>query len=220
MEHKTKVIRLTALHVSVACRVARVGGQALELKTFLRRPCEGEEIATNRDLAGEVRAGRFREDLFHRLNVIALMTPPLRDRKEDIGELAEYFLGRSSARCGRKVSGISPEAKHCLTAYSWPGNVRELENAIERAVVLGDAETLQPEDLPETILETPALLTELAGGYQATVGDAKREAILQAWSEARGDYKLAAHALGLHPNSLLRLIRNLGMRTDLERTQH
>jgi two-component system, NtrC family, response regulator HydG len=173
--------------------------------------------ATNRDLTGEVRAGRFREDLFHRLNVVALMTPPLRDRKEDILALAMHFLARSSARCGRKVGGISSEAQHCLTAYSWPGNVRELENAIERAVVLGDADTVQPEDLPETVLETPALSPELAGGYQATVGDAKRDAILQAWAEARGDYKLAARALGLHPNSLLRLVRNLGLRVELER---
>lgn len=173
--------------------------------------------ATNRELAAEVKAGRFREDLYHRLNVVALRTPPLRERKEDVPALAEHFLKRSSARCGRRVSGISPEAQRALAAYSWPGNVRELENAIERGVVLGDTDTLQAEDLPETVLEPFSALPELAGGYQASVGDAKRETVLRAWSEAGGDYKVAAQSLGLHPNSLLRLIRNLGMRDELQR---
>jgi transcriptional regulator with GAF, ATPase, and Fis domain len=171
--------------------------------------------ATNRDLAGEVRRGAFREDLYHRLNVVALKTPLLRERPQDIPLLARHFLARAAARCRRRVDGISAEAERFLVAYSWPGNVRELENAIERAVVLGESAQILPEDLPESVFET-AGPPDLAGEYQASVGDAKRESIIRAWTEARGDYKAAASRLGLHPNSLLRLIRNLGLRDVLK----
>jgi transcriptional regulator with GAF, ATPase, and Fis domain len=167
--------------------------------------------ATNRDLAAEVRRGAFREDLYHRLNVVALRTPPLRERREDILPLARHFAKEAGARCGRRVGGISPEAGRCLEAYGWPGNVRELGNAIERAVVLGESETILPEDLPESVWETAAA-PKLAGGFQSSVEDAKRDSIARAWTEAGGDYKAAALRLGLHPNSLLRLIRNLGLR--------
>jgi len=171
--------------------------------------------ATNRDLAAEVRRGAFREDLYHRLNVVALKTPALRERREDIPLLARYFTERSAARCGRRVEGISPEAERCLIAYGWPGNVRELENAIERAVVLGESGQILPEDLPESLFET-ASAPMAEGAYQASVGDAKRESILRAWNDAEGDYKVAAQKLGLHPNSLLRLVRNLGLREILK----
>ncbi|MBV9780135.1 MAG: sigma 54-interacting transcriptional regulator, partial [Acidobacteriaceae bacterium] len=100
--------------------------------------------ATNRDLSEDVRDGRFREDLYHRLNVVTLDSPPLRDRKEDIPLLARYFLQRSAERCKRHVLGLSPEAEEMIMSYSWPGNVRELENAIERAVVLGVSEWVLP----------------------------------------------------------------------------
>ena len=171
--------------------------------------------ATNRDLAAEVRRGAFREDLYHRLNVVALRTPPLRDRREDILPLARHFVKAAAARCGRRVTGISTDAERCIESYGWPGNVRELENAIERAVVLGDSETLLADDLPEAVLET-ASAPKIAGAFQASVGDAKRDSIVRAWTEAGGDYKLAAQNLGLHPNSLLRLIRNLGLRDLLK----
>jgi Nif-specific regulatory protein len=171
--------------------------------------------ATNRDLAAEVRAGRFREDLYHRLNVVALRTPPLRERRDDIPALAEYFAARSAAGCGRRVTAISPEAMRALSDYDWPGNVRELENAIERAVVLGDSPVILLEDLPETVLEGEEL--NVAAGFQSAVGDAKRDAIVRAWTEARGDYKAAAFSLGLHPNSLLRLVRKLGIRATLDK---
>jgi transcriptional regulator with GAF, ATPase, and Fis domain len=170
--------------------------------------------ATNRDLAAEVRRGAFREDLYHRLNVVALQLPPLRDRSEDIPALAGHFLERAAARSSRRVRGISPEALAHLMAYPWPGNVRELENAIERAVVLGQSETLLPEDLPETILDAPA--PQEAGAMQASVTDVKRQLILRAWQEGGGDYKLAAAKLNIHPNSLIRLIRTLGLRDSLK----
>jgi len=170
--------------------------------------------ATNRDLAAEVRRGAFRDDLYHRLNVVALRVPPLRERPADIMPLAHYFLERSAARCQRHVVGISPEAESRLMMHTWPGNVRELENAIERAVVLGDSEVLLPEDLPETVADS-AELAEPAGALLASVAESKRQLILAAWRETGGDHNQAAAKLNIHPNSLRRLIRTLNLREAL-----
>ncbi len=167
--------------------------------------------ATNRDLAVEARRGTFREDLYHRLNVVALKVPPLRDRADDIPALASHFLERACARCHRRVSAISPEAERYLMSYSWPGNVRELENAIERAVVLGDSETLLPEDLPETVLEAAPLALK-PGALQDSVAENKRRLILAAWQQSGGDHNLTAERLNIHPNSLRRLLRTLHLR--------
>ena len=174
--------------------------------------------ATNRDLAAEVRRGAFREDLYHRLNVVALHVPALRERAGDIAALAIHFLERACIRCGRSVGGISPEALRCLTEYSWPGNVRELENAIERAVVLGLSDTLLAEDLPDEVLGSSFAPEGAAeeGELQASVTGSKRRSILRAWQESGGDYKLAAAKLNIHPNSLLRLVRLLGLRGVLK----
>ena len=172
--------------------------------------------ATNRDLAADVAEGRFREDLYHRLNVVTLHSPPLRDRKDDIPRLAEFFLHRSAERCKRHVEGLSPEVLHMISQYSWPGNVRELENAMERAVVLGVSEWVLPEDLPENLLETAPRDTEAK--YHHSVGQAKRDAILDAYVQGNGDYKQAAKLLGLHPNYLLRLVRNLELREEINRS--
>ena len=171
--------------------------------------------ATNLDLAEAVREGKFREDLYHRLNVVMLESPPLRERKDDIGLLARYFLQRSSERCKRRVEGLSREAEEILAQYSWPGNVRELENAMERAVVLGVSEWVLPEDLPETLVESAP--RDTGTRYHHSVGQAKRDAILDAYVQGNGDYKQAARVLGLHPNYLLRLVRNLGLREEIHR---
>jgi two-component system, NtrC family, response regulator HydG len=171
--------------------------------------------ATNRDLALDVREGKFREDLYHRLNVVCLQSPPLRERRDDIPLLARHFLQRSSQRCKRQVSGLSPEAEDLLVQYSWPGNVRELENSMERAVVLGVSDLVLVEDLPETLLE--AAPDSAGTRYHSSVGQAKREAILDAYVQGSGDYKQAAKVLGLHPNYLLRLVRNLSLRDDINR---
>jgi transcriptional regulator with GAF, ATPase, and Fis domain len=170
--------------------------------------------ATNRDLAAEARRGAFREDLFHRLNVVALSVPPLRDRREDIPALARHFLDLSVARCRRRVVGISAEAERRLMNYSWPGNIRELENAIERAVVLGQSESLLEEDLPETVLDTAAI-PEVPGALQSSITATKRQAVMAAWREAGGVHDRAADLLNLHPNSLRRLIRTLKLRDVL-----
>ena len=170
--------------------------------------------ATNRDLAAEARRGAFREDLYHRLNVVALRVPPLRERAADIPALARHFLERACARCHRRVTAISAEAEQYLMSYRWPGNVRELENAIERAVVLGDSETVLPEDLPETVLES-APVSHAPGALQDSVIESKRRLILAAWNESGGDHNLAAEKLNIHPNSLRRLLRTLNLRDEL-----
>ncbi len=104
--------------------------------------------ATHQDLEALIRAGRFREDLYYRLNVIYLTTPALRERREDIFELAVYFLNLHAGRTGKLVTHLDPEAVEALVAYDWPGNIRELENTIERAVVLADGPSVTLEDLP------------------------------------------------------------------------
>jgi transcriptional regulator with GAF, ATPase, and Fis domain len=170
--------------------------------------------ATNRDLAAEAKRGNFRLDLFHRLNVIALKAPPLRERIEDIPLLAAYFLKSAGARCGRRLEGATEECLHCLMRYPWPGNIRELQNAIEHAAILGSSEWLRPEDLPETVLEAtdPA---DLASPYHAVLGEARRECVIRAWNDAGRDHDEAARILGLHPNSLRRLIRHLSLKETL-----
>ena len=170
--------------------------------------------ATNRDLASEVKRGAFREDLFHRLNVVTLRTPPLRERSDDIELLAHAFLARSAAAAGRTVTGFTRATLAALRNYNWPGNIRELQNSIERAVVLGDLPEVQLEDLPESILES-SLPGQDSPAFHRSIHDAKRSAIIDSWRTAGGDYKAAAALLGVHPNSLLRMIRKLDLRTEL-----
>ena len=170
--------------------------------------------ATNRDLGAEARRGAFREDLYHRLNVVAIRVPALRDRIADVPMLARHFLERVAARCRRRVTGFSPEAERYLTSYAWPGNIRELENAVERAVVLGQSDIVLPEDLPETVLES-APAAEAGGALQASVSETKRHVIVNAWREAGGDHNRAAELLKIHPNSLRRLIRTMNLREML-----
>jgi Nif-specific regulatory protein len=174
--------------------------------------------ATNRDLGQDVSEGRFREDLFHRLNVVALDSPPLRERKDDIPRLAQYFLQLFAEKSKRHVKGIAPETLETIMQYSWPGNVRELENAMERAVVLGDSDWVLPEDLPDPLL---AVAPQTPGSkYTDSVVGAKREAILDAYRQSRGDYRGAAKILDLHPNYLLRLVRNLHLREEIKRLNY
>ena len=167
--------------------------------------------ATNRKLESAIREGTFRQDLYYRLNVISLAMPPLRERREDIPLLAYYFLAKYSRKCKRLVNGISPEARACLIAYDWPGNVRELENAIERAVVLGNTDVIVLDDLPESLLaNNPAPPNRT--NYHEAVNEMKKQFILRAIEEANGSYTEAAKALGIHPTNLHRLIRNLDLR--------
>jgi Nif-specific regulatory protein len=176
--------------------------------------------ATNRSLADEVRAARFREDLYFRLNVVTIEMPPLRERRTDIPSLANYFLNRFAPKAGRRVMGLSREALDCLKEYEWPGNVRELENAIERAVVLGSTEEILPEDLPESIVE--AAVTPMASehdGYHAAVRETKKRVIVDAFRKGGRSYTEAARLLGVHPNYLHRLIRTLGLKPVLNESR-
>jgi Nif-specific regulatory protein len=168
--------------------------------------------ATNRNLEEAIKTGGFRSDLYYRLKVVELVMPPLRERKEDITLLAAHFLSTYSRKCKRKVSGISPEARLLLTSYHWPGNVRELENAIERAVVLGSGPSILPEDLPEAVLESGALSSSRPSDFYEALKESKRLLIRQALEESAWNYTRAAKSLGIHPNNLHRLIKNLGLK--------
>jgi Nif-specific regulatory protein len=170
--------------------------------------------ATNKDLRAAAKEGRFREDLWFRLNVVSITMPPLRERREDIPMLATYFAEKASRECKRPVMGISPAAEALLVQYDWPGNVRELENAIERSVVLGGDDMILPEDLPEALLEA-GTFTSGDDSFHASVRDVKRKRIISAMEEAKGNYTHAARILGVHPTYLHRLIRNLDLKGEL-----
>jgi len=168
--------------------------------------------ASNRDLEEAVHSGTFRRDLYFRLNVVTVVMPPLRERREDIPMLAQYFVSKSSAKCKLKPKQISPEAMACLVHYDWSGNVRELENAMERALVLGSSDVILPEDLPESVLEKDLPPGVVPAKYHSAVKDLKKNLILNALEQAHGNYTEAARSLGLHANYLHRLIRNFELR--------
>jgi transcriptional regulator with PAS, ATPase and Fis domain len=168
--------------------------------------------ATNRNLQDAVQEGRFRRDLFFRLNVVSITTPPLRERREDICALAESFLEKVSRRYKVPAKALSAPALALLMEYAWPGNVRELENTIERALVLGAATEIVPEDLPKCV--RGATVGDPEAKYQCAMTESRRQLVVQAMEQANGYYIDAAKILGLHPNSLLRLIRKLGLKSS------
>jgi DNA-binding NtrC family response regulator len=173
--------------------------------------------ATNKNFEQLISEGKFRLDLYYRLNVVSFRMPALRERRDDIPSLAQHFLGQGSKKSGRPIKGISPDAKRYLINHDWPGNVRELENAIERAIVLGTTENILPEDLPETIVEKPLSPDVETTEYHLGVLNAKRRLILDAMHRAGGNYTNAARLLGLHPNNLHRLIRDLELKHALQK---
>jgi Nif-specific regulatory protein len=202
----TPIIQAKLLRVLQEREFERVGGtRAIKVDVRII-------AATNRDLEEAVKIKDFRQDLFYRLNVVSVLMPPLRERRDDIPLLANYFANVYSKKCKRRVKGMSPEARAFLSAHDWPGNVRELENAIERAVVLGSTELITPEDLPETVCEANDDLALSGNTYQEAIKDAKRKFILKAIEEAKGNYTDAAKILGVHPNNLHRLVRSLNLR--------
>ncbi|MCD9189103.1 MAG: sigma 54-interacting transcriptional regulator [Pyrinomonadaceae bacterium] len=170
--------------------------------------------ATNRDLKEEVKQGKFREDLFFRLDVIKIAMPPLRERKSDIALLARHFVKVHAEKCSRNVTGISDKARIILTAYDWTGNVRQLENAIERAIVLGSTELVEPEDLPDEIIEFSLSAKNPDGNFHERTKAAKQKIIREELEKCGGNHSEAARLLGIHPNNLHRLMKNLGMKTD------
>jgi two-component system, NtrC family, response regulator HydG len=173
--------------------------------------------ATNKNLEEAVNDGSFRQDLYYRLNVVNLEMPPLRERQSDIPLLANYFAAKYGEKCNRRITGISTEAQARLANYDWPGNVRELENAIERAVVLGTTEHILLEDLPDSVLESETRATAPATRYHDAVAQTKKQIILSAMQQTNGSFTEAAKILGVHPNYLHRLIRNLNLKDELKK---
>jgi len=167
--------------------------------------------ATDRDLEDAIRHGRFRHELYYRLNVVSVESPPLRKRTADIIPLANYFAARYAGRYNSRIRGISSDAEACLLRYEWPGNVRELQNAIERAVVLGDSDEILPEDLPEGVLDSRPLSDGASDGFHGSVREAKRRKIESALEQAGNNVAEAARILGVNRTYLHRLIRNLGI---------
>jgi DNA-binding NtrC family response regulator len=167
--------------------------------------------ATNRDLPGAIKDGRFREDLYYRLNVIPISLPPLRERSEDIPGLTKYFLRRFAAETKKVFTGIANKAEASLLAYQWPGNVRELGNVIERAVVLGEGPELTVEDLPPRIAGGDLANAADEYSYRHAVDAARADVIQRALAHTNGNRAAAARILGMHKTHLLNLIKSLGI---------
>ncbi len=167
--------------------------------------------ATNRDLERAVSEGHFRADLYHRLNVIPIVLPPLKERKEDIPPLVHYFMRRFSAEGKKIFSEISQGALERLVSYEWPGNVRELANVVERAVVLGQGPTIEAHDIPLRIVADDRTSPGANLSYRAALDTCKRQIIRRALSQNGGNRLTAARALGLHEKYLGTLMKNLGI---------
>jgi two-component system response regulator HydG len=167
--------------------------------------------ATNRDLLAEVQAGRFREDLYYRLNVIAVTAPPLRSRREDVPLLVDHFVGLYAKKNGKARLTVARAALERMMDYAWPGNVRELENVIERAVVLSRADTLTEQDLPENIVKsasaTPRALDFPVGTPLAEI---ELRVIKETLKHTKGDKSLAAQLLGISTRTIYRKLDELG----------
>jgi two-component system, NtrC family, response regulator AtoC len=212
-----------------------IGELPLALQVKLLRVLEDEKIrrlgdskdiqvdvriiaATHRDLNAEVAAGRFREDLFYRLNVLPILVPPLRDRREDIPLLIDHFIVRNNARLGTAVRGVTSEARRLLYEYSWPGNVRELENTVERAMVLAESDQLSAADLPERIRDVrDPIKLQLASGelsVKKTTRYIEEVLIRRALHRTRGNRTRAAELLEISHRALLYKIKDYRI-TDL-----
>jgi two-component system response regulator AtoC len=206
-----------------------IGELPLALQVKLLRVLEDEKIrrlgetrdlqvdvrivtATHRDLPAETKAGRFREDLFYRLNVLPIHCPPLRDRREDIPLLIDHFLARNNARLGTSIRGLDTEARRLLYEYAWPGNVRELENTIERAMVLTEGDTITAQDLPERVREArDPVQMQLASGelsVKKTMRIIEEILIRRALQKTKGNRTRAAEILEISHRALLYKIKD------------
>jgi two-component system response regulator HydG len=198
-----------------------IGEIPLELQPALLRAIEEKEVrpvgstqyrpvdvriiaATNQPLEEMVVAGKFRRDLFYRLNVVAVRVPPLRERKDDIPLLVQHFLQKRAGRSGRSVTGISPDALHLLQRYDWPGNVRELEHIIDRACTLGQTERIEPGDLGPSILESVQKRDTAPG---QSIEEMEVAAIRRLLDDHDGDTSRVADVLGIDRSTLYRKLK-------------
>jgi len=204
-----------------------IGDTGASFQQMLLRVLEGGEIqpvgsaerkkvdvrvvaATNQNLENAVKEGKFREDLFYRLNVITISIPPLRDRKDDILPLATHFMNKHSNENKKNVNSISPEAKSILQSYHWPGNVRELENTVSRAVIFETGENLSAESLPER-MTAPTNTTPMSGEDLMTLEEVSRSYIRKVLEMTGGNRAKASEILGINRTSLWRMIQRLGI---------
>jgi two-component system response regulator HydG len=164
--------------------------------------------ATNRDLAADVREGRFREDLFYRLNVVHINMPPLRIRGSDILLLAGHFLIRYAKENGKQIGGLSDAAKSKILRHPWTGNVRELENALERAVVMSTSDTIQAEDLPVDIAPNKQAEIRIPG---SSMSEIERHAILTTLDACGGSTSRAAEMLGISVRTIQYRLHDYGI---------
>jgi len=162
--------------------------------------------ATNRDLKAAMQQGRFREDLYYRLNVINISLPPLRERREDIPLIASYFLRENLPRSAKQLAGFSPEAMAALSDYDWPGNARELKNAIERAVVLCKGERIELHDLPAKLRAAPPAAAPVQSLLQS-----ERQIIERVLAECNWNKYQAAKRLGISRSTLYGKMKKFGL---------
>jgi len=167
--------------------------------------------ATNRDLDRSIADGRFRQDLYYRLNVVRVSLPPLRARREDIPALVNHFLRRYNRRFRRDVKGITPDALATLGAYDFPGNVRELENVIERAFAMGAREQITLADLPVLGTSSVPATTAATSGTVPRLADVEKDLILRALAFYKDDKEAAASALGISRRTIYRRLKEYGM---------
>jgi len=209
------VMQVKLLRVLQERRFRRVGGLD-ELQADIR-----VIAATNQDLAKAVQEGRFREDLFYRINVIPIALPPLRDRREDIPLIAEHFLAKYREQMDKPIAGISREALELLMQHEWPGNIRELENVIERAVALETTKTILPDSLPRSVsgdrpragaTAVPEGLPESGFDLEAHVKEIERGYIAEALRRAGGVQVKAAELLGMSFRSFRYYVKKYNLR--------
>jgi DNA-binding NtrC family response regulator len=199
-------IQVKLLRVLQERRLERVGGNA-SVEVDVRIVC-----ATNRDLREEVRQGKFREDLYYRLNVIHVETPPLRARKSDIKLLVQHFVARHARENNKTIEQVSPEAMRLLEEHRWPGNVRELENAIEHAVVLTEGHIIEPRHLPPAVTGDateevlPSMAIHIPG---STLDDIELYAILRSYEAAGGNSLQTASMLAISQRKVQYRLRDL-----------
>jgi len=171
--------------------------------------------ATHRDLTLECKAGRFREDLFYRLNVLPIVVPPLRERREDIPLLIEHFVSRNNTRLGTEIAGVDSDARRLLYEYAWPGNVRELENTIERAMVLAEGSKITATDLPERVRDVrDPIKLHLSSGelsIKKTIHFIEEVLIRRALQKTKGNRTRAAELLEISHRALLYKIKDYGL---------